>query len=237
MLDFTKVAPHEIQAAIAACRDPGELDSIAERAMERWPDLAKAARRRSAAFKAHASRAGGAVRMPAPRPVRAMPAAPVVIEGSVPFNVFIVSASGISEMQLATRGMALSFAERIQGQLVGTAQAAPVAKKAKVAKPAKAARTHKWLVGGDTLRTPPGGFDWAAYDAAQAEHHALIRAKFGSLAAQEEALKRADRALMQKGGRYNESAALKFRAHMDKAALVPTGVPTAKPTTTTKKAA
>ncbi len=85
------------------------------------------------------------------------------------------------------------------------------------AKPAKPGKVFRWMKGGTTLRTPVGGFDWAAYDAAQAEHHALIRAKYGSLQAQVDALRKADRADMQKGGKYNESAAVKFRAQMEKA--------------------
>lgn len=107
------------------------------------------------------------------------------------------------------------------------AKPAKLPRKAAIAATVKPAYPHKWLKGGNKLQTPVGGFDWAAYDAVQAEHHALIRAKYGSLAAQEDALKRAKRANMYEGKRYNEAAAAAFRAHMEKARVEPVAPPAA----------
>jgi hypothetical protein len=112
-----------------------------------------------------------------------------------------------------------------------TAKPAKVARPAKVASVASAKPAHvfKWMKGGNKLQTPVGGFDWAAYDAVQAEHHALIRAKFGSLATQEAAIKRADRADMKVKGQYNTKAADAFRAHMEKARVAPVAPPAPLP--------
>jgi hypothetical protein len=221
MQDLSTAMPHEIQAAIAACRDPAELDRIAERAMAKWPDLAKAARRRSAAFKAHASRAGGAVRLPKPRPAAAVQVPSTMTEGAVPFNVFIVSASGISEMQLATRDMALSFAERIAAQLAEAVQVAPApkpaARKLKLVTSRDIAPPYSWLAGNTSAKARKMALaEWAAMEPERRDWMLACDAakRLGRpVPAKPAALAEADRADMHRRNKHHQERARFWREH------------------------